>query len=75
VLQRLSGYPAAARANTHTARALLPRRAAAVLKGEPQLIGPAVEAFYCRWDWRPRAWREVYDNDLPHTRLPGAPLG
>ncbi|KIY92962.1 putative Protein SGT1 [Monoraphidium neglectum] len=48
VLQRLSGYPAAARANTHTARALLPRRAAAVLKGEPQLIGPAVEAFYCR---------------------------
>lgn len=49
VLQRLAGYPAAARANTHTARAVLPRRVALVLRSEPQLIAPAVEAFYGRW--------------------------
>jgi len=63
VLQRLSGYPAAAAANTHRARVLVPRRVALVLRGEPALIGPVVEAFYCRCACRPPGARSRCCNE------------
>jgi hypothetical protein len=45
---RLSGYPQRALRNMHCAAVYLPPRAAAVLSAAPQLIAPAVEAFYSR---------------------------
>lgn len=48
ISSRLGGYPAAAREGMHSAYAVLPARLAHVLRVEPQLIAPAVEAFYER---------------------------
>ena len=45
---RLAGYPERAHAQMHRARALLPARAAAVLRAAPDLAAPAVEAFHYR---------------------------
>jgi hypothetical protein len=45
---RLRGYPQRALRNMHCAAVFLPPRAAAVLSAAPQLIAPAVEAFYSR---------------------------
>jgi len=45
---RLRGYPQRALRNMHCAAVCLPPRAAAVLSAAPQLIAPAVEAFYSR---------------------------
>ena len=45
---RLAGDPERAHAQMHRARALLPARAAAVLRAAPDLAAPAVEAFHYR---------------------------
>ena len=48
IAARLKGYPQRAQRQMHRARVLIPARAAAVLREDPQLAGPAVEAFYNR---------------------------
>ena len=48
IASRLDGYPTAAREGMHRAYAVLPARLAHVLDAEPQLVAPAVEAFYER---------------------------
>ena len=45
---RLAGYPEKAQADMHHARCLVPAAVAHVLSLEPQLVAPAVEAFYNR---------------------------
>ena len=46
--RRVGAYPDAARASSHRAFAILPERLARLLRVEPQLVAPAVEAFYER---------------------------
>ena len=48
IAARLKGYPQRAQRQMHRARVLVPARAAAVLREDAQLAGPAVEAFYNR---------------------------
>ncbi|CAK0783621.1 hypothetical protein CVIRNUC_006820 [Coccomyxa viridis] len=48
IAARLKGYPQRAQRQMHRARVLISARAAAVLREDPQLAGPAVEAFYNR---------------------------
>ncbi|GAQ92583.1 hypothetical protein KFL_010610030 [Klebsormidium nitens] len=48
VQRPIAGYPERARSNQHRARCLLPLRVAHILRQEPQLVAPAVEAFYDR---------------------------
>lgn len=48
VVRRLRGYPAAGVKQMQRVRCVLPLRAAAVLRACPQLVAPAVEAFYLR---------------------------
>ncbi|TPX49274.1 hypothetical protein SeMB42_g02655 [Synchytrium endobioticum] len=48
VFDRISEYPEKARQNIHHARVTIPRTLASVLSREPQLVAPAVEAFYMR---------------------------
>ena len=48
IAARLKGYPQRAQRQMHRARVLIPAKAAAVLREDAQLAGPAVEAFYNR---------------------------
>jgi hypothetical protein len=48
IQRRVAGFPAAAKEALHTAHAVLPRNVAAVLRAQPQLVAPAVEAFFYR---------------------------
>jgi len=48
IARRLKGYPGIIKKHMHKAYAVLPRRLAMLLNAEPQLIAPAVEAFYER---------------------------
>ena len=48
IAARLKGYPQKAQRQMHRARVLIPAKAAAVLRKDAQLAGPAVEAFYNR---------------------------
>ncbi|KAI8821665.1 SGT1 protein-domain-containing protein [Fimicolochytrium jonesii] len=48
IMQRLNGYPGAAMKNMHHAKCHVPFNVAQVLHHEPNLIAPAVEAFYNR---------------------------
>ena len=48
IAARLKGYPQRAQRQMHRARVLIPAEAAAVLREDAQLAGPAVEAFYNR---------------------------
>ncbi|KAG0176620.1 hypothetical protein DFQ29_005886 [Apophysomyces sp. BC1021] len=48
ILDRLSGYPEAAKTELHGAKCTLPKQAAFVLLREPQLLPLAIEAFYLR---------------------------
>ena len=50
IRQRVAGFPASAKASLHRAHAVVPRSVAAVLRAQPQLVAPAVEAFYSRDD-------------------------
>ena len=45
---RLKGYPQKAHRQMHRARVIVPARVAAVLHQDPNVAGPAVEAFYNR---------------------------
>ena len=62
---RVASYPAAAAKAMHQAHAVVPLRVASILRHEPQLVAPAVEAFHYRdlddmkvccalgiWAWR-----------------------
>ncbi len=46
--RKLAGYPERAKRNMHHANCRIPARLAHVLHEEPQLVAPAVEAFYAR---------------------------
>ena len=46
--QRLASFPAAAKEALHRAHAVVPRKVAALLRAQPQLVAPAVEAFFYR---------------------------
>ena len=48
VARKLAGYPRAARMNMHHARCRVPAAVAHILRRDPQLVSPAVEAFYAR---------------------------
>jgi len=48
VLQRLAGFADGSAPPMHRARATLPARVAHLLAREPQLVAPAVDAFYSR---------------------------
>lgn len=48
LLPRVSGHPAKAAEQAHVAHALVPARVAHLLRGEPQLVAAAVEAFHYR---------------------------
>ena len=48
ITARLAGFPEKARASMHHARCSVPARLAHVLSLDPQLVAPAVEAFYNR---------------------------
>lgn len=48
ILQRLSGYPAAVSRNMHALHALLPLKAAHVLRQQPQLISSVMQAYFYR---------------------------
>ena len=50
IRQRVAGFPAAVRQALHRAHAVVPRSVAAVLRAQPQLVAPAVEAFFYRDD-------------------------
>ena len=50
IRQRVAGFPAAAAEALHRAHAVLPQRVATVLRAQPQLVAPAVEAFFYRDD-------------------------
>ena len=45
---RLKGYPQKANRQMHRARVVVPAKVAAVLRADPGLAGPAVDAFYSR---------------------------
>ncbi|KAJ3186932.1 hypothetical protein HDU85_006969 [Gaertneriomyces sp. JEL0708] len=45
---RLAGYPERAQKNMHHAKMVVPRPIAHLLQHDPQLVAPAVEAFYTR---------------------------
>jgi hypothetical protein len=48
LLDRLEGYPQRAKHSMHVAHALVPARVAHLLRGEPQLLAAAAEAFHYR---------------------------
>ncbi|KAJ3054834.1 hypothetical protein HK097_000699 [Rhizophlyctis rosea] len=48
ISQRLSAYPTKAHQNSHRVKCYIPRMVAHALYNEPQLVAPAVEAFYTR---------------------------
>ncbi len=48
MLQRLAGFADGSAPPMHRARATLPARVAHLLAREPQLVAPAVDAFYSR---------------------------
>ena len=48
VRQRTAGFADGSAPSMHRARVTLPARVAALLAAEPQLVAPAVEAFYVR---------------------------
>jgi len=48
IRQRVAGFPAAAAEALHRAHAVVPQKVAAVLRAQPQLVAPAVEAFFYR---------------------------
>ena len=48
IRQRVAGFPAAAAEALHHAHAVVPHKVAAVLQAQPQLVAPAVEAFFYR---------------------------
>jgi len=48
IRQRIAGFPAAAAEALHRAHAVVPQQLAAVLRAQPQLVAPAVEAFFYR---------------------------
>ena len=48
VARKLQGYPERAQRNMHHARCRVPAAVAHILRLEPQLVAPAVEAFYVR---------------------------
>ena len=46
--QRVAAYPTKTRTNVHRSRVRVPRSIAQILTASPQLIAPAIEAFYTR---------------------------
>lgn len=48
ISSRIKGYPQKALSEMHRARCRVPAKVAAVLKQQPQLVSPAVQAFYYR---------------------------
>ena len=48
IAKKLAGYPERARSNMHHARCRVPAAIAHILAQNPQLVAPAVEAFYAR---------------------------
>ena len=48
IRQRVAGFTAAAAEALHRAHAVVPQSVAAVLRAQPQLVAPAVEAFFYR---------------------------
>ena len=48
ISNRVKGYPQKALAEMHRARCIVPVKVAAILKQQPQLVSPAVQAFYYR---------------------------
>ena len=48
VAARLKGYPQKAHRQMHKTRVILPAKVAALLREDPGLAGPAVDAFYNR---------------------------
>jgi len=48
VAARLKGYPQKAHRQMHKTRVILPAKVASLLREEPNLAGPAVDAFYNR---------------------------
>ena len=50
IRQRVAGFPATAKEALHRAHAVLPQKVATLLQTQPQLVAPAVEAFFYRDD-------------------------
>lgn len=48
ISSRVKGYPQKALTEMHRARCIIPAKVAAVLRQQPQLVAPAVQAFYYR---------------------------
>ena len=48
ISNRVKGYPQKALAEMHRARCIVPVKVAAILQQQPQLVSPAVQAFYYR---------------------------
>ncbi|ORX92838.1 SGT1-domain-containing protein [Basidiobolus meristosporus CBS 931.73] len=68
IQHRLAGYPEKAREQIHRAKVSIPRRIAHILKSNPQLVAPAVEAFYTRDPIAMKACHRM-ENFPPNTSI------
>lgn len=61
---RLAGYPQKAMENMHRAKCYIPHSIAHILHHDPQLVAPAVEAFYLRDPIAMKVRKQEMDGEM-----------